>query len=149
MFMIMRSRLASVVVAVFSLSVFAQAQQAPPKADTYVTSSTPNVNYGSSPILIVGSGTTAYMKFNLSGVPAGPSVSKATLRLFVDAVASGGQFDVYDLAYTLHGRRAHSRLALTQRSPMRSEVCGWRPMSCFRIPRNSLTTVAFSSRKIE
>ncbi|HSY92585.1 MAG TPA: DNRLRE domain-containing protein [Candidatus Binatus sp.] len=73
------------------------AQQSPPSADTYVNSSSPNKNFGSSILLVVGEGSTTYMKFNLSGVPAGAPVNKATLRLFVSAVATGGQFDVYNL----------------------------------------------------
>jgi hypothetical protein len=85
------------VLAFFLLSISALAQQAPPSADTYVSSSTPTFNYGSSIILVVGSGTSTYMKFNLAGAPAGATVSKATLRLFVDAVVTGGQFDVYNL----------------------------------------------------
>jgi hypothetical protein len=83
--------------AMFPLSAHLLAQQAPPTGDTFVSSDTPGINYGSSDIVAVGSGITTYLKFNLSGVPAGPTVSKATLRLFVDAVAAGGQFDVYNL----------------------------------------------------
>ena len=71
--------------------------QAPPSADTFVSSATPRVNYGPSITLVVGSGTTTYIQFNLSGIPAGATVSKATLRLFVDAVAAKGSFDVYQL----------------------------------------------------
>lgn len=82
------------------LSVPTLAQQAPPSADTFVSSATPNANYGSSIILAVGSGTTSYLRFNLSGVPTGTPVSKATLRLYVDAVAAGGQFDIYNLPAT-------------------------------------------------
>src|SRR5450631_3229847 len=86
--------------AIFPFSISTLAQQAPPSADTFVSSSLPSTNYGSNIILVVASGNNTYMKFNLSGVPAGPSVSKATLRLFVDAVVSGGQFDVYNLPST-------------------------------------------------
>jgi hypothetical protein len=50
----------------------------------------PAKNFGASPLEVVGPGTTTYLKFNLSGVPAGATVSKATLRVFVDAVVAGG-----------------------------------------------------------
>lgn len=60
------------VLAIFLLSVSMLAQQAPPSADTFVSSATPTINYGSSIVDVVGSGTTTYMKFNLSGIPAGP-----------------------------------------------------------------------------
>jgi hypothetical protein len=62
-----------------------------------VTSATPNINYGSGIDLIVGPGTETYIQFNLSGIPAGETVSKATLRLYVDAVGKAGGFDVYQL----------------------------------------------------
>ena len=71
--------------------------QAPPSADTFVSNTTPTLNYGSSITLIVGSGTTSYMQFNLSGIPIGASVNKAMLRLYVDGVSKNGSFDVYQL----------------------------------------------------
>jgi hypothetical protein len=80
--------------ALLSLPLLAQA---PPSADTFVSSSTAKTNYGSSIALVVGSGTTSYVRFNLAGIPAGASISKATLRLYVDAVAKAGTFDVYQL----------------------------------------------------
>ncbi len=90
----------SVVLAAALLSVFAGAQEAPPSDDTFVSNSTPTKNYGASILEVIGAGTTTYLKFNLSGVPAGAIVSKATLRVFVDAVVVGGQFDVYNLPST-------------------------------------------------
>jgi len=71
--------------------------QAPPSADTFVSSTTPTLNYGSSITLIVGSGTNSYMQFNLAGIPIGASVSKAMLRLYVDGFSKNGSFDVYQL----------------------------------------------------
>jgi hypothetical protein len=71
--------------------------QSPPSADTFVISSTPNANYGSSITLRVVSGATSYLQFNLSGVPAGATVSKAMVRLYVDGVGASGSFDVYQL----------------------------------------------------
>jgi hypothetical protein len=71
--------------------------QAPPSGDTFVSSGTPKDNYGSSITIIVGSGTTSYVQFNLSGIPSGAAVRKAMLRLYVDAVVKSGSFDVYQL----------------------------------------------------
>jgi len=71
--------------------------QAPPSADTFVSSATPKTNYGPGISLVVGPGTTSYVQFNLSGIPAGASVSKASLRLYVDAATAKGIFDVYQL----------------------------------------------------
>jgi hypothetical protein len=105
--MVMRKSLCSgfvrILPYVFAIAVLSRSvlgQQSPPSGDTFVSSGTPNVNYGSSIILVVGPGSTTYMKFNLAGVPAGATVSQATLRLYVDAVVSGGQFDAYNLAAT-------------------------------------------------
>jgi hypothetical protein len=69
------------------LSPFAIAQVLP-VADTFVSSSNPKLNYGTSPILVVQPGATAYIKFDLCGFPVGPSVSKTTLRLYVYAVVN-------------------------------------------------------------
>ncbi len=77
-----------------SLPLFAQA---PPAADTFVSSATPKLNYGSSIILAVGPGTNSYVQFNLSGIPAGANISKATLRLYVDAVSGSGTLDVFQV----------------------------------------------------
>ncbi|WP_109488591.1 DNRLRE domain-containing protein [Occallatibacter savannae] len=71
--------------------------QAPPSADTFVSSATPTTNYGPTTSLAVGQGTTTYIQFNLTGIPANASVSKATLRLYVDAVGKAGSFDVYEV----------------------------------------------------
>jgi Collagen triple helix repeat (20 copies) len=88
---------AGLTVALFATMCTPLLAQAPPSADTFVSSSTAKTNYGSSIALVVGSGTTSYVRFNLAGIPAGSSISKATLRLYVDAVAKNGTFDVYQL----------------------------------------------------
>ncbi len=74
--------------------------QAPPTADTFSYSASPSTNYGTYQNMIVERGSAnaaAYMKFNLSTVPAGATVAKATLRLYVDAVSTSGSFDVFQL----------------------------------------------------
>src|SRR5689334_9725814 len=81
----------------FCTVAFQLMAQAPPSQDTFVTSAYPRVNYGAGISLLVGQGTTSYIQFNLSGLPAGTTVSKATLQLYVDAVAANGAFDVYQL----------------------------------------------------
>jgi len=82
------------------LAIPVLSQHFPPSEDTFVSSNRPNANFGSSGILVVSSSTTTYMKFSLSGVPAGANVTKATLRLYVDGVVTGGRFDVYNLPAT-------------------------------------------------
>jgi hypothetical protein len=77
-----------------SLSLLAQA---PTSADTFTTSSSPRTNYGGWPLIAVQQGSNGYIQFNLAHLPANASVTKATLRLFVDAVSHSGSFDVYQL----------------------------------------------------
>jgi hypothetical protein len=72
-------------------------QATPPSADTFVSSLTPKANYGPSIILVVQQGANSYLQFNLSALPTGAHVSKATLRLFLDGVLKPGSFDVYQL----------------------------------------------------
>ncbi|MGB9235539.1 MAG: DNRLRE domain-containing protein [Terriglobales bacterium] len=85
------------VFAIAPLCDYALAQHISPSDDTFVSRGRPAANFGSSGVLTVGADTISYMKFNLAGVPAGSTVSKATLRLFVDGVAAAGHFDVYNL----------------------------------------------------
>jgi hypothetical protein len=64
------------------------AQSSPTAADTYSFSAEPSANFGSQPILAVQEGVNSYLRFNLATLPSGVSVSKATLRLYVDAFAA-------------------------------------------------------------
>ena len=66
-----------------------------PSADTFVSASNPNLNYGTSPILVVQPGSVVYMKFDLVSLPTGASVQRATLRLYVDVLVTPGIFDVF------------------------------------------------------
>ena len=83
-----------VILLVFAVSIIGMAQ-APPSADAYVTDTQPGVNFGRSAILAVQSGTTSYIRLNLGALPANAVIGKATLRLYVNAVAAPGAFDVY------------------------------------------------------
>ena len=73
--------------------------QAPPAADTWVASSTPTTNYGTSTILGLQPNVYSYIRFNLSGIPANATVQSAVLRLFVDgpSVPIAGTFNVYQV----------------------------------------------------
>lgn len=73
------------------------AQEAPPSADSFVINTSPKANYGGWPQLAVTPGATTFIQFNLSSLPANANVSKATLRLYVDAVTASGSVDVYEL----------------------------------------------------
>jgi hypothetical protein len=76
------------------------AQSAPPSGDTYSYSAQPKQTNGSQVLLAVQSGSNAYIQFNLGTLPPGATVSKATLRLFVDAVVANGSFNVYPVTST-------------------------------------------------
>ena len=95
----MRIRLSIAVVALMTLAYgeSAASAQAPPRADTFVSSNAPQRSFGSEPLLAVQSGVTSYIQFNLAGLPAGANVSKASLRLYVDASSQAGSFDVYEI----------------------------------------------------
>ena len=86
--------LSLILLAALSASLFAQA---PPSGDTFVTSTFPSTNFGSVNSLAVAPGTTSYAQFNLSGIPKDATIMKASLRLYVDAVVSPGNFDVYEV----------------------------------------------------
>jgi hypothetical protein len=45
----------------------------------------------------VQAGTTSYVRLNLGALPANTTIAKATLRLYVNAVAAPGSFDVYQV----------------------------------------------------
>jgi len=71
--------------------------QAPPSADAYVTSAQPAANFGNSALLPVQAETTSYVRLNLAALPANATIAKATLRLYVNAVAAPGSFDIYQV----------------------------------------------------
>jgi hypothetical protein len=68
-------------VSLVALTELSSVAQAPPSSDTFVSSATPKINYGPSITLVVGQGTTSYIQFNLSGIPANAAVSKARTYL--------------------------------------------------------------------
>ncbi len=68
--------------------------------DAFTSASSPGTKYGGSVILVVQGPAAAnsYLKFSLAGLPSSlpaASVLKATLKLYVDGVATPGSFDVY------------------------------------------------------
>jgi TGF-beta propeptide/Collagen triple helix repeat (20 copies) len=81
----------------FLVSAFCQAQSAPPAADTYDSSKSTSTNYGTQTSLDLANGESSYIQFNLSTLPAGATVGKATLRLYVNSVTTAGSFDAYQV----------------------------------------------------
>jgi hypothetical protein len=86
---------------VLSLSLLAWTAadgQITPSADSYTVTGDPTTNYGAKTLLDVESPTqTSYIQFNLSSIPStytSADITKATLKLYVNAVATAGSFNV-------------------------------------------------------
>jgi hypothetical protein len=89
-----RSILRCVVLILALLSIAAKAQITP-SADTYINTADPATNYGAKTLLDVDGATQiTYIQFNFSSIPAGASVSQATLKLYVNAITTAGSFNV-------------------------------------------------------
>jgi len=66
------------------LAVSGSQAQITPSSDAYTSTLAPSTNYGGAIALVVdGAKQTSYIQFNLASIPAGASVSQATLKLFV------------------------------------------------------------------
>src|ERR1700719_809996 len=118
--------------AVLLLSSAVLAQSAPPSADTYSNSShnDTGVNYGSAILLVVQTGgNNSYLQFNLSTVPTGATVNKATLRLFVDALVTSGSFDVYQLNKSW----SESTLTYSNAPPLGVSATGGHPVAVSKV----------------
>jgi hypothetical protein len=69
--------------------------QITPTGDAYTNSTTPTTNYGAKTLLDVDAASQiSYIQFDLASIPAGASVSQATLKLYVNSVTTAGGFNV-------------------------------------------------------
>jgi hypothetical protein len=72
--------------------------QLTPIGDAYTNTADPTTNYGAKTLLDVESASqTTYIQFNLSSIPSGytgADITKATLKLYVNAVTKAGSFNV-------------------------------------------------------
>jgi hypothetical protein len=71
--------------------------QLTPSQDAYTNTADPTTNYGVSKLLNVESSQTTYIQFDLSAIPAGytgSNITKASLKLYVNTVPKGGNFNV-------------------------------------------------------
>ena len=88
------SRPAALLMLLMCVTTFTYAQITP-SADAFTNSGAPATNYGANVLLYVDGATEiSYIQFNLSSIPAGASVSQATLKLYVNAVTTAGSFNV-------------------------------------------------------
>src|SRR5271157_5240158 len=95
----LKTQLAVLLLSTLGLLTGAYAQLTP-SADAYTNSALPTTNYGAATLLYVENASateTAYIQFNLSSIPAGytgADITKATLKLYVNAVTTAGSFNV-------------------------------------------------------
>jgi hypothetical protein len=72
--------------------------QMTPSDDSYTLTSSPSTNFGAkNAMLVESSGATAFVRFDLSGIPSsvtGSTVAKGTLKIFVATVPTAGSFNV-------------------------------------------------------
>jgi hypothetical protein len=80
------------------LAMTAAYAQLTPSGDAYTNTADPTTNYGAKTLLDVESASqTTYIQFNLSSIPSGytgADITKATLKLYVNAVTKAGSFNV-------------------------------------------------------
>jgi len=106
-------------------ALLSEAQSAPPSADSYTQSSKSSTNFGAQTSLLVNSSTTSYLQFNLGTLPAGTSISKATLRLYVTTVTTSGSFDVDQVQATW----SESAITYKNQPPLGASATGLHPIS--------------------
>jgi len=99
--------------------------QITPSQDAYTDSSSPTKNFGNSTTLGVESATqTTFIQFDLSSIPSGyngSNVAKATLKLYVSAVATAGSFNVDYVNGSCDGERDYVRRRASSRNNDRGQ----------------------------
>src|SRR5580700_9856498 len=69
--------------------------QITPLGDAYTNTADSTTNYGAKTLLDVDAASQiTYIQFNLASIPTTASVSQATLKLYVNAVTTGGSLNV-------------------------------------------------------
>jgi len=77
------------------LSAVAAYAQITPLADSYTSTASPNTNFGSKLLLYVdGTTEVSYIQFNLASIPAGATITQATLKLYLNTITTAGSFNV-------------------------------------------------------
>ena len=94
-----RLAILAVAVAMTLLSTLGKSNRAyaqiTPSADANTNSALPTTKYGGNQLLHVDGATQiTYIQFDLSSIPVSASVSKATLKLYVEAAPTTGSFNV-------------------------------------------------------
>src|SRR4030095_11685445 len=70
-------------------------------SDAYTSATSANGNFGTTPVLNVSANNTAYVKFEIAGtLSAGTKrddIAKATVKFYVNKVATAGKLDLYPI----------------------------------------------------
>src|ERR1035437_3656961 len=112
--------------------------QMPPAADTFISTSSPHTNFGTSPSLAIqASGSTAFITFDLSALPASAQVNKATLQLFLTGFTHSGTISVYPVL------GPWAELTLTHNN---APILGATPVSSDRLSRARAGTGVTSTK---
>src|SRR4051812_1685242 len=103
--MMSRQSLTALVLFLTLLAPIAAQGQLTPSADAFVNSGSPGTNYGDKSTLDIQSARTSLISFDLTPLPSGAGVARATLRLYVTSVNAAGSFNVFPLtsAWTENG----------------------------------------------
>ena len=126
---------------ILSLHSLALAQSAPPSSDSYTLSSKPSMNFGTRTNLMVAQGTTSFVQFDLSTLPSGTAINKATLRLYVDSVSSSGSFDVDQVSSAW----AEETLNYSNQPPLGASATGLHPVSIDSSNLNQFVVIDITS----
>lgn len=87
--------LLSLLALLFLFCVIGAYGQITPTSDSFTNTASPATNYGANVLLNVDAAQEiSYIQFNLASIPSGSKVSQATLKLYVNAVTTGGSFNV-------------------------------------------------------
>jgi hypothetical protein len=83
------------VLALTLLACSAAYAQITPLGDSYTNTAASTINYGAKTLLDVDGATQiTYIQFNLASIPTTASISRATLKLYVNTVPTAGSFNV-------------------------------------------------------
>ncbi len=92
----LKTQLAILMLSIVSLLTGAYGQLTP-SGDSYTNTAASTTNYGAKTLLDVESSQTTFIQFDLSSIPSGytsADITKATLKLYVNAVTTAGSFNV-------------------------------------------------------